>query len=150
MTAYGPSQEIRAFAQILSDGGSRMETNEKTVNNLNYKGSLCMIPKLDHCYSALYVIPNGIEILIGDSEEKCFGIYSRILDQKQFVHRDWYLSLFNLAQEITPLIGSKRCFIPVSNVEKLVIERIQIGEFEMPAPTAEICIGMHLVGEEAA
>ena len=145
MTAYGPSQEIRAFAQILSDGGSRMEMNEKTVHNFTYKGSMRMIPKLENGYSALYIIPTGMDILIGDSQEKCFEIFSRILDQKQFVHRDWYLSLFNLAQEITPLIGTMKCFVPVSNVEGEVLERVQNGEFGMPAPTADLTIEIKAV-----
>jgi hypothetical protein len=140
LTAYGPSQEIRAFAQILSDGGSRMESGETTVFNFMYKGALRIIPKLANGYSALYVIPTGMEILIGDSEEDCFEIYSRILDQKQFVHRDWYRALFNLAQELPPLVGTKKCFIPVGNVEEQVIERVQSGEFKMPAPTAELII----------
>jgi hypothetical protein len=140
MSAYGPSQEIRAFAQILSDGGSRMETGDTTMYSFTYKGTLGIIPKVENGYSALYILPTGTEILIGDSEEECFEIYSRILDQKQFVYRNWYLTLFNLAQELPPLIGTKKCFIPIRNVEEQVLERIQSGEFEMPAPTAEIII----------
>ena len=143
MKAYGPTQEIRAFAQILSDGVSHMETVGTTVRNFTYKGSLRLIPKLENGYSALYIIPTGMEIVIEDTQEKCFEVFSRILDQKQFVHRDWYLSLFNLAQEITPLIGTMKCFVPVSNVEVEVLERVQSGEFAMPAPTAELTIEMN-------
>lgn len=139
LIAYGPSQEVRAFAQLLNGGDARLEVPEITrQHNVKCFGAMRMIQRLDNGYSALYAAPFGTDYVIGDTEEECFGIYSRILDQSHFVHAAWYREIFNLARELPATIGTKKCYRPKENIKHEVKQFIAYGGFKFPAPTAEL------------
>lgn len=139
LAAYGPSQEVRAFAQLLISGDSELETENTRVINASFLSNPTMIPKLDNGYTGLYLVPPlESRLVIGDSEEECFSIYSRILDQQQFVHRDWYRDIFGLAKKMTPEIGVKKCYLTIDNVAHEVQQRIRYGGFNFPVSTANL------------
>lgn len=139
LTAYGPTQEVRAFAQILIEGGN-ITTDSDRINGARLGGPMKVIPGLPNGYSGLYVIPTGNQYLVGDTDEECFGIFARILDQAYFVHRDWYDELAALNARLEPMIGSKKCFIVAKDIEKEVHGRVKFGGFKFPAVTAQITI----------
>jgi hypothetical protein len=153
LTAYGPSQEIGAFAQLLSDGEASLYLNE-TCNDENttdngtpfiqktLSSSLPqIIPKIENGYSGLFVLPCLTEpVIIGKSPDECFDIYGRILDQQQFVHRDWYQPMFDMATELLPVIGAKTCFQYAADLTHEVMQRLNSGEFSFPEPTADLTV----------
>ncbi|ANA41838.1 hypothetical protein A2G06_17020 (plasmid) [Geobacter anodireducens] len=139
LTAYGPSQEVRAFAQLLTSGEAELETENTRVINTSFLSNPIMIPKLDNGYTGLYLVPPlSSQLVVGNSEDACFDIYSRILDQQQFVHCDWYSDIFKLAKEVTPEIGVKKCYLTIDNVAHEVQQRIRYGGFSFPASTANL------------
>lgn len=139
LTAYGPSQEVRAFAQLLTSGEAELDTENTRVINTSFISNPIMIPKLDNGYTGLYLVPPlESRLVIGNSENECYGIYSRILDQQQFVHRGWYRDIFGLAKEVTPEIGVKKCYLTIENVAHEVQQRIRYGGFSFPASTANL------------
>ncbi|MDO3380416.1 hypothetical protein [Geoalkalibacter halelectricus] len=145
LTAYGPTQEVRAFAHILAmgkDSHLRYFNAEGEDVGSVYQAYTPYSPKLirmNEGYSGLYVIPDDTSLLIADNEEGCFNIFSRILDQKEFVHRDWYRELFPvLTEKIEPLLGNLACFAFKQAAVKPEIEnRVRYGGLKIPAPTAE-------------
>lgn len=139
LTAYGPTQEVRAFAQILSEGGD-IETDNDRINGARLNGMMKVIPGLPNGYSGLYVIPTGNQYLVGDTDEECFSIFGRILDQAYFVHRDWYDELAKLNVRLNPMIGSKKCFIAAGDITNEVTGRVKYGAFKFPASTAQITL----------
>ncbi len=142
LSAYGPSQEVRAFAQILHDREAPLlETPGQDGRHIALGGSVSLIARLDNGYTGLYILPDQQRrLIVGNSREECFGIYSRILDQQQFVHRDWYLPLFDTAELLTPVIGNKTCYRHTENVPDEVRNRIRHGGFAFPEPTAHITV----------
>jgi len=144
LTAYGPTQEIRAFAQILLEGGNMIEVTSpdgsKDAKRANVAGKLSMIPQLDHGYTAMYVFPTGMKYIVGDSEEICAAVMARILDQGYFVHRDWYSEIRKLASELIPVVGDKKCLVMPDGIEAEVKERISKGLFRFPATTADLTV----------
>lgn len=142
LSAYGPSQEVRAFAQILYDREAPLlGIPDKKSKRIAVGGTVSLISKMDNGYSGLYILPDRKRrLIIGDCREECFQIYSRILDQQQFVHRDWYLPLFDMAEELSPVIGSKKCYRHIDNVPEEVRNRIKYGGFAFPKPTAGITV----------
>jgi hypothetical protein len=144
LVAYGPTQEIRAFAQLLMSGDSILETQETTVRNVTSFATLSIIPKLDYGYTGLYIVPPlNSGLVVGDSEEECFDIYSRILDQQQFVLRDWYKAIFELAAEVTPITGKKKCYLTAKDVAYEVRQLIKYGRCSFPEPTASLSVDTH-------
>lgn len=139
LTAYGPTQEVRAFAQILSEGGD-IETDKDRINGARLNGMMKVIPGLPNGYSGLYIIPTGNQYLVGDTDEECFGIFGRILDQAYFVHRDWYADLATLNARLEPMIGIKKCFIVAQDIVNEVQGRVKYGAFKFPASTAQITL----------
>ena len=102
---------------------------------------MSLIGKMDNGYSGLYILPDRQRrLIIGNNREECFTIYSRILDQQQFVHRDWYLPLFDMAEFLAPQIGCKMCYRLRENVPEEVRNRIRYGGFAFPEPTANITV----------
>jgi hypothetical protein len=96
---------------------------------------------MDNGYSGLYILPSKQRrLIIGNNREECFTIYSRILDQQQFVHRDWYLPLFDMAEFLVPQIGYKMCYRPIENVPEEVRNRIRFGGFNFPETTTGITV----------
>ena len=144
LTAYGPSQEVRAFAQILCDREAPLlEIPGRKGKLVSMGGTLSLISKMDNGYSGLYILPNRERrLIVGNSREECFAIYSRILDQQQFVHRDWYLPLFDLADKLSPVIGNKKCYRNIGNIFEEVSNRIRNSGFAFPAPTADIKVAV--------
>jgi hypothetical protein len=142
LTAYGPTQEVRAFGQLLTEDGANLKVPEiATLRSVRPEGTYRIIPNLPNGYSAIYTLPSTKDYLLGDSKEECFGIFSRILDQTKFVHRDWYEDLFAVVtEEVPPTIGEKRCFRLAANIEKEVAERIRSGAFRFPASTADLIL----------
>lgn len=141
LTAYGPSQEVRAFAHLLTSGEAELETENTKVINTSFLSNPTMIPKLDNGYTGLYLVPPlSSQLVIGNSEDECFDIYSRVLDQQQFVHCDWYRDIFKLAKEMTPEIGVKKCYQTIENVAHEVQQRIKYGAFSFPVSTAELVV----------
>ena len=142
LSAYGPSQEVRAFAQILHDREAPLlEVPDKKSNRVAVGGLVSLISKMDNGYSGLYILPERHRrLIIGNNREECFTIYSRILDQQQFVHRDWYLPLFDMAELLVPIIGYKMCYRLKENIPEEVRNRIRYGGFAFPEPTANISI----------
>ncbi len=145
LAAYGPTQEVRAFAQILGmttqwpgqlehDGGSF---------NAWCNNPLRIIPKMGEGYSGVYITPaNPMAYLIADSTEVCHHVFARILDQQEFVHRDWYETLFpEVTTEIKPLIGEKFCWeFRNKELKQEVVNRLKYGGLKMPPPTANFTI----------
>lgn len=148
LSAYGPSQEVRAFAQILYDREAPvLEVPGRKRDRVAVGGTVSLIGKIDNGYSGLYILPGRQRrLIVGNSREECFGIYSRILDQQQFVHRDWYLPLFDMAEELTPLIGTKKCYRHIENVPDEVRNRIRYGGFAFPEPAS--CISVEVKQEQ--
>lgn len=142
LSAFGPSQEVRAFAQILYDREAPLLTfSDKKRERVAAGGNVSLIGKMDNGYTGLYILPDRKRrLIVGNSRDECFGIYSRILDQQQFVHRDWYLPLFEMAEELTPAIGNKKCYRYIANVPEEVRNRIKYGGFAFPKPTAGITV----------
>ncbi len=142
LTAYGPSQEVRAFAQILHDKEPpRLEINGTKSRTVSPGGPVSLIGKMDNGYSGLYLLPGSQRrLIIGNSREECFAIYSRILDQQQFVHREWYHPLFDLAEVLKPRIGAKVCCRLIENVPETVRIRIKQGLFTFPEATIGITV----------
>jgi len=98
----------------------------------------------DNGYTGLYLVPPlSSQLVIGNSEDECFGIYSRILDQQQFVHCEWYRDIFKLSKEVTPEIGVKKCYQTIENVAHEVQQRIKYGAFNFPVSTAELVVETH-------
>ncbi len=143
LTAYGPTQEIRAFAQLLTSGEAELETEGLRQINVSYLGYPCMIPKLDNGYTGFYLVPPlESRLVIGKSKRECFGIYSRILDQQKFVHRDWYEALFELATDVIPTIGVMNCYLTPADVANEVQQQLKCGAFSFPASTANLEVEM--------
>jgi len=142
LSAFGPSQEVRAFAQILYDREAPLlEIPDKKSKRVAAGGNVGLIGKMDNGYTGLYILPDRKRrLIVGNSQEECFGIYSRILDQQQFVHRDWYLPLFEMVEELSPVIGTKKCCRYIDNVPEEVRNRIKYGGFAFPKPTASITV----------
>lgn len=149
LSAYGPTQEVRAFAQILNLGqDSSLESEEKEGSGqVHIFQAYCptlprLIPKMGEGYSGLYVLPESHAYLIGNSRDECFGIFSRILDQKEFVHRDWYGELFPaLTEPLEVNIGSKVCFrFHLDKVKAEIPNRVRYGGLKIPAATAHFTI----------
>ncbi len=143
LTAYGPTQEVRAFGQLLTEDGTTLKIPEiATLRAVRPEGLYRIIPNLPNGYSAIYVLPSTKDYLLGDSKEECFGIFSRILDQTKFVHREWYEELFDVVtEEIPPAVGTKKCYRLAANIERQVAERVETGAFRFPASTAALTLG---------
>ena len=59
LSAYGPSQEVRAFAQILYDREAPLlEIPGKKSNRVQLGGTVSLIGKMDNGYSGLYILPD--------------------------------------------------------------------------------------------
>lgn len=142
LTAYGPSQEVRAFGQLLTEDGTTLKIPEiVTLRVVRSEGLYRIIPNLPNGYSAIYALPFTKDYLLGDSKEECFGVFSRILDQTKFVHRDWYEELFDVVtEELPPTVGTKRCYRLAANIEKEVAKRVETGAFRFPASTADLTL----------
>ena len=142
LSAYGPSQEIRAFAQILYDKEAPwLQLTDQKNRPVSTGGPVSLISKMDNGYSGLYLLPDPQRrLLIGNTQKECFAIYSRILDQQQFVHRDWYLPLFDMAELLVPQIGHKKCYRLLENVPEEVRNRIRYGGFTFPETTTSITV----------
>ena len=144
MTAFGPTEEIRAFRQLLKDT-SDLEIKDKDSNRVDshygittfhpvwIKGELAN-------HRMLYVVPSDTSFIIADTREQCREIFYRILSQKEFVHPDWFQGLFDLLPEIEPVFGTCRCFVNDLNIEKEVLKGVAEGTFAFPAPTAELTL----------
>lgn len=143
LTGFGPTQEIRAFAHILNDGKGDMKASlkgENVVRVFEAKTFYAIrLVNLGQGYHGIHVVPDN-SYIVGDTREECFEIYSRILSQKEFVHRDWYEDLFGALPQIEPSIGSKVCFQNSINVEAAVKEGINEGLFKFPVPTAHLTL----------
>lgn len=139
LTAYGPTQEIRAFAQILLEGGN-IQCENTRISNAHLGGIMKVIPGMPNGYSGLYVIPTENKYLVGDTDEECFNIFARILDQAYFVHRSWYDELATLNARLEPIIGTKKCFIVPNDITNEVTGRVKYGGFKFPATTASITL----------
>jgi hypothetical protein len=139
LTAFGPTQEIRAFSHLLTDGGSSLDTGDHVVHKVVCSPNLTLIPKLDHGYTGLYLVTSQVDrYIIANSIAECYNIYARTLDQQQFVHCDWYKKIFSLATEIEPTIGAKKCYLTVENVSEVVQQHVESGDFVLPASTADL------------
>ncbi len=146
LTAYGPTQEIRAFAQILTMKGV-LECHGKEMRQLNIwsNHSLRVIPKMGEGYSGIYITPSADSpYLIGASKAECYQVFARILDQREFVHRDWYETLFNeVSREIEPVTGNKRCWkFRAHDLKTEIVNRLRYGGLKMPQATAHFTINM--------
>jgi len=144
LTAYGPTQEIRAFAQILAMKGS-LECHGKEDRSINIWSNhhLRVIPKMGEGYSGVYITPSSdSSFLIGSSKADCYQVFTRILDQREFVHRDWYEVLFNeVSTEIEPLVGNKRCWkFRGHELKPEIVNRLKYGGLKMPPATAHFTI----------
>jgi len=144
LNVYGPTQEIRAFAQILAMKGA-LECHDNTIGPINVWSShpLRVIPKMGEGYSGAYITPStDSSFLIGNSKEDCYQVFSRILDQREFVHRDWYEALFNeVSMEIEPLVGIKRCWkFRARELKSEIVNRLKYGGLKMPPATAHFTI----------
>lgn len=139
LKAYGPTQEVRAFAQILLESGD-ITSDNVNITSAKLAGIMKIIPNLANGYSALFVVPTGNTYIIGDTDEECFDILSRILDQAYFVHRDWYKEVVKLNARLDPKIGTKKCYILVKNLAEEVLNRVKFGAFKFPKVSASLTV----------
>jgi len=145
LEAAGPSQEIRAFSQILTEGENQVEITFEDgetshFHNMQLSGVIRIIPNWEHGYSGLYVFPAGTDYIIGENDAECHTIFSRILDQAHFVHRDWYQEIAKLAGKLDPLVGTKKCLLMPENIADEVQNRVKYGGFTFPEPTASLTV----------
>ena len=145
LTGFGPSQEVRAFSQLLGLGGSKlvikdMEGNElQTINNCTTE-NLSWVAKGPESQAILYSLPKHTSLIIGDSEDECRNVFYRILKQAEFVLEPWFDPMFRELQMIPAAVGTKRCYVNNINVPARVCEGVRSGVFTFPAPTAELTI----------
>jgi len=86
LSAYGPSQEVRAFAQILHDREAPLlEVPGKKSNRVAVGGLVSLIAKMDNGYSGLYILPEQHRRHRREQPGGIFAIYSRS-GPAQFVH----------------------------------------------------------------
>ncbi len=143
LTAYGPTQEIRCFAQLLFDGEVLSSDNVTIRSAKPRQGSVFkIIPNLEHGYSAMYLYPTGCEYIIADTDEEVLTIFSRVLDQKYFVHRSWYEEIAKLILPLTPIAGNKKCFMVADNLAEEVANRVKYGGLQFPTVTATLAVEM--------
>lgn len=144
LTAYGPTQEIRAFAQVLAMKGY-LECHGTDSRQINVWSNhpLRVIPKMGEGYSGIHITPAaGSSYLIGSSKQDCYQVFTRILDQQEFVHRDWYETLFTeVTREIEPVTGNRRCWkFLAHDLKSEIVNRLKYGGLKMPLATAHFTI----------
>ena len=122
-----------------------LEFHGKDIKQLNVWSShpLRVIPKMGEGYSGIYITPSSdSSFLIGTSKADCYQVFTRILDQREFVHRDWYEALFNeVSTEIEPLVGNKRCWkFRAHELKSEIVNRLKYGGLRMPDAPAHFTI----------
>lgn len=155
MTAYGPTQEVRCFAQILGskDGELEVYDGESRLARLNDAKSLQamqLLHKPEYCYSALSITPCSTTTIIGENEEDCFNVFSRILDQSEFVHREWYRFVWEkVSTGIPAQVGKRICYLySKSRIDEVVKGGLNYGGIAMPASTVDLT--MNVIKNESA
>ena len=152
LEGYGPTQEVRAFAQVLKMDGTELlihgdlgedgETREfERKHQIELNGNLRIIPDMGNGYTGIIVTPMQTDYIIGDTQEECFEIFSRILDQEHFVHRDWYEKIFAYAKEVPMQVGERMCYFFANQkelIEKSVVEMLKWKAVSMPPATADL------------
>lgn len=135
LEGFGPESEIRAFAQMLNDGGYALKTNSENTTLYNVSVSrectIRMIP-LTNDYYGIMVLPMTTGYIVANSEQEAMNVFSRYLDQNHFCYTPWYEHLFSKTEEIEPLVGNKVCKYNKLQVERLVIEGLQANNLVMP------------------
>lgn len=147
LTAYGPTQEVRAFAQLLASGEAEAVIEENGVHKeriYNLSGrDVRFVTDLGNGYSGVFIIPAAdSHLLIGNSQAECYNIFSLILDQQEFVHRDWYPLMFSkIAKEIPTTLGSKRCWqYHPESIPLIIAEALKWDAIMMPPTTAHLVV----------
>jgi hypothetical protein len=154
LKSFGPTQEVRAFAQMFREEPELMihhdadpDTGNRPfdrVYSVKVFGNLRLIPNLGNGYTGLVIAPETHNLLISATREECFTHFSRILDQEHFVHREWYEKLFSLAKEVPVSVGEGVClFFPFEKetVRNAIQEMLKWRSLSMPAPTEELTVG---------
>ncbi len=150
MTAYGPTQELRCFAQILGSKDGTLEINEgdtnvRRINNSQCLQTMAILQKPEHGYSALVITPTDCSTIIGTTEEECFAVFGRILDQSEFVHRDWYRFVWDqVVKKVDPAVGKRLCYqFRKAEITSSIQGGLQYGGITMPPATADLTLAVH-------
>lgn len=145
MTAYGPTQEVRCFAQVLftKEGDLTVENEENGILARHYKAKTsqtCQIlPHISNGYSGLFIIPKATSnIIVASTQRDCYDIFTRIMDQQEFAHRNWYPHLFEKSTtKVESAVGGKACYIfDREKIEHFIVGGLEHGSLQMPPPTA--------------
>lgn len=149
LTAFGPSQEVRAFAQVLKDKNGDLDAtlNGRQVSKVYSLGTNfpVRVVNLGNGHHGVLVVPeeDATRFIVGTSEPECFEIFQRHLNQEQFVHRDWHRPLFDLMPQIKPQIGNLLCYELNYDINHRVKQMLAQGQFRFPDSTADLTITRH-------
>ena len=143
LSAYGPSQEVRAFAQILYDRDAPLlEIPGKKEQPRQVGGPVSLIAKMDNGYSGLYILPDRTPS--SHYREQPGGMLHHLLPHPgpAAVRAPGLVSPPVRHGGVTgpPVIGNKMCYRLIENVPEEVRNRIRYGGFAFPEPTTDITI----------
>lgn len=143
-TGFGPTQEVRAFAQLLAHEGTLVVTDEAGANIERIYGARTenqiWIAKGPEGQSLIYSLPRGTAQIFAPSEDEARTVFYRLLEQQQFVLKDWFPVLFSELPRLQPTVGSMFGCDSMANVEARVKEGLAAQDFRFPPPTAHLVL----------
>lgn len=147
LTGYGPTQEVRAFAQLLKLDVQKNFAAEtltgEAIAEAPYKAETShpvWVTKAQDGYSLIHVLPDHDRFVLTKSEEEARTIHRRLLEQKHFVHQAWFDLLFQEMPEIKPLVGDMKARVRHLDIQKRIIDGVRAGELTFPSPTATLTV----------
>jgi hypothetical protein len=146
LEGFGPSSEVRCFAQLLRKGDSDLsvptETDQVNTIRKTIIPDTCdiRVVALQNDYMAILVVPSNTTYLVADTEEQLFKLFSRELDQKHFGCKVWYETIYQETMLLHPIIGDKACRVNNINVHDVISEKLSSNTFAIPTTEHEINI----------
>ena len=144
ITGFGPTQEVRAFAQLMAresemevvsqDGSCLVSSYGVTTKNQVW------IAKGPEGQALLYSVPRHMNMIFAESEQSAKRIYNRLLEQQAFVLQSWFEYLFSELPRLTPHVGSLFGCITHRDIQSRVKEGLLAGEFSIPGSTASFSL----------
>ena len=145
-SGYGPSQEVRAFAQHLQKGESRLEIiDQEDGGEIFCRYSMTSAFKirfttLAQGYAGISVLPDSEDVIISDTEDESRKIFYSLLSLKYFAHQDWYPALFKSLKKLETVVGNKTGFFNNINIENSVRMGLADGSFVFPESTESLVL----------
>ena len=152
-TGFGPTQEVRAFAQLLNSGEAELSLvgDEETFSLRACRTDFpIQVAKGPEGHSLIYCLPRDTSYIVAASEQEGREVYYRLLEQESFVLREWFPVFFAEVERVEPVVGEKFCLRNSLAVEARVKEGLRKGEFQFPEPTASLILEQSTVEEKAA